>query len=68
MDASKYTMKIDWEQVELIITTELKDQYDSISSTTSPPMFSYDEKENKKDVAKLKKAFKTVLGFYGVAV
>lgn len=63
MRASKYTLQLDWEQVNLIIVTELKQYYDWISSETDPP-----EKENKKKTAKLRKAFKTVLDFYGVKV
>ena len=56
------------EFIQQIIVEELKWHYLSIAPNAPnarPPMFSYDEEIDKKEVKKLRKALKRVLEYYG---
>ena len=56
------------ELAEKIIVEELKWHYNSITPNAKPPMYSYDEEEDKRRVKKLRKALKLVLKYYGEKV
>ena len=53
------------EFIQQIIVEELKWHYLSIAPNARPPIFSYDEEIDKKEVKKLRKALKRVLEYYG---
>lgn len=65
---SEYMMKVEWEQVDAIVISELKYHHKTLGKKSSIPLFSFDEKEEKKEVAKLRKALKIVLDFWGEKV
>lgn len=58
-------LEVPEEFVEKIIVEELKWHYLHAVPNARPPMFSYDEETDKKEVKKLRKALKRVLEYYG---
>lgn len=54
------------EALQAIIVHELSWDLKNARTNQKPPMFSYDPKEDAKQVKELRDAFKRVLAYYGV--
>lgn len=67
---SKYTVDLDEEQVEAIVIKELKYHYGIFAPECRPSygIYSSDEKEDLKEMCKMRKALKRVLKYYGEEV
>jgi hypothetical protein len=50
---------------EALVVQELRKAYALLEEDISPPMFSWDAKEEKRKVKQLRKSFKQVMEYYG---
>lgn len=61
----KIEIELNDEQFNEMLVDDLAIHILDMSSTISPPFFTYDKVEEKRKVKKLKKAFKLVSAWYG---
>lgn len=61
----KITLDIEPEEMDNLFCKHLKESYKALSVNQSIPMFSSDEKEEKKKMTELKSAFKVVGNYFG---
>lgn len=64
----KFTMEVDYETMDSLVVKALTEQMELIVYEESLPKFSWNKKEEKKQILKLRKAFKRVLQHYGKEV
>ena len=64
----KFMMELDYETVDKMIVQELSRAMEQVVYEESLPKFSWNKKEEKKQILKLRKAFKRVLQHYGKEV
>lgn len=64
----KYTIDLEWEQVDAIVAKELCGLYDSFAPEKRPAcgIWSTDEAEDLKEMRKMRKAISRILSHYGV--
>ena len=68
MKGINMNIEVPEEFVQKIIVEELKWHYYHTKPNDKPPVFSYDEKVDQREVKKLRKALKRVLEYYGCIV
>jgi hypothetical protein len=70
MNTSKYTISLEYDQVDAIITKELKAMYDGFAPEKRPVcgIWHNDLEEDLKEMKKMRKALARVLDWMGVKV
>ena len=70
MSSSKYTLKLEHEQVDAIIVAELKSMYEDFAPERRPScgIWHNEPEADLKEMAKMRKALKRVLGYLGETV
>jgi hypothetical protein len=66
----RYTVDLEWEQVDALVRKELLDCYENFKDDKRPSsgIFSTDKDEDLREMKKMRKAIKLILDWYGEKV
>lgn len=62
---NKHTIELEYEQIDAIVVSQLKEHLGYFLKPGGLPHYSFDEKEEAKQVKKMIKSFKRILKYYG---